>query len=265
VLLLKKQGIIPGLSVILAGDDPASNVYVGMKEKACAEIGMKSEVYRLPGNSAQGEVEALVDKLNHDSSVHGILVQLPLPKNLNTEAILHRVNPDKDVDGLHPYNMGLLMRGEGNPFIPGTPYGIMHLIRSTGIEILGKDAVIVGRSNLVGKPLGILLLREHATVTWCHTRTQDRASHTRRADILVVAVGQKGIVQGADIKPGAVVIDVGTNKINGKLIGDVDFESAKEVAAWITPVPGGVGPMTVAMLMKNCVKAARKGIRIGNV
>lgn len=252
---LKAAGITPGLAVVLVGNDPASRLYVNMKKKACAELGMYSEEHALPADISQKQLIDTVKKLNDDPRIHGILVQLPLPDHLDEDEVLETILPSKDVDGFHPTNVGRLMVGKPT-FIPCTPAGVIKLIESTGVEIRGKDAVVVGRSNIVGKPAAVLLLQEHASVTICHSRTKDLAAHCRNADILVVAVGRKEIITGDMIKPGAIVIDVGTNKVDGKLYGDVAFEEAKEVAGFITPVPGGVGPMTIAMLMANTVRAA---------
>jgi methylenetetrahydrofolate dehydrogenase (NADP+)/methenyltetrahydrofolate cyclohydrolase len=253
---LKKKGIDPKLDVILVGEDPASQIYVRNKEKACNSIGIESEVHKLPADTKEGKLISLVKKLNSDKTVHGILVQLPLPKHMSPEKALNTIDAGKDVDGLNVENMGMLIKGEGDPFIPCTPQGIMDLIASTGTEIKGKEAVVIGRSNIVGKPIAILLLKSHATVTICHSRTVDLASVAKKADILVAAIGKSKLVKKDWIKPGAVVIDVGMNRDQGKLCGDVDFWAAKEVAGHITPVPGGVGPMTIAMLLKNTLKAA---------
>ncbi|HHW12506.1 MAG TPA: bifunctional methylenetetrahydrofolate dehydrogenase/methenyltetrahydrofolate cyclohydrolase FolD [Firmicutes bacterium] len=252
---LAAAGIVPGLAVVLVGDDPASQIYVRNKEKSCQELGIKSEVYRLPATTTQEELETLIDRLNADPHVHGILVQLPLPAPLREKEITDRIKPEKDVDGFHPVNLGRLLRGE--PGIrPCTPAGIMELIKASRVEVKGRECVVVGRSNIVGKPVFHLLLQEHGTVTVCHSRTPDLVTVTRRADILVVAVGKAGLIDGTMVKPGAVVIDVGVNRLpSGKVVGDVDFSSAQEVAGAITPVPGGVGPMTIAMLMKNTVEA----------
>lgn len=249
-------GVVPGLAVVLVGDDPASQIYVGNKEKNCQELGIKSKVHRLPANTTQQDLNALINRLNTDPEVHGILVQLPLPVPLREEEVTYLIKPEKDVDGFHPVNLGHLLRGE-DALRPCTPAGIMELIKESGVEIKGRECVVVGRSNIVGKPVFHLLLQEHGTVTICHSRTPDLAAVTRRADILVVAVGKAGLVDGTMVKPGAVVIDVGMNRLeSGKLVGDVDFSSVSAVAGAITPVPGGVGPMTIAMLMKNTIKAA---------
>jgi methylenetetrahydrofolate dehydrogenase (NADP+)/methenyltetrahydrofolate cyclohydrolase len=243
---------------VLVGDDPASHIYVSNKEKACAEVGIISDAHKLPANTKESDLMNLVDKLNKDKTVHGILVQLPMPDHIVEENVINSISPAKDVDGLSISNMGLLVKGEGDPLIPCTPQGVMDLIHSTGIEVKGKHAVVVGRSNLVGKPAAILLLREHATVTQCHSRTVDLGFVTRQADILVAATGKPKMITADMIKPGAVVIDVGTVRTATGLSGDVDFEKAKDVAGFITPVPGGVGPMTIAMLLKNTLKAASK-------
>lgn len=252
---LKAKGICPGLAVILVGDDPASQIYVRNKEKGCEEVGIRSFSVRLPANTTQAELEDAICRLNNDHEVHGILVQLPLPKHLNEAKALELIKPEKDVDGFHIFNTGKLFNGlEG--VIACTPKGAMEMIKSTGLSISGKEAVVVGRSNIVGKPMAMLLLQESATVTVCHSRTPDIAAHTRRADILVVAVGKPGLITADMVKPGAVVIDVGINRVDGKVVGDVDFESVSQVAGYITPVPGGVGRMTIAMLLDNTVKAA---------
>ncbi len=256
VATLKQQGIQPGLAVIIVGDDPASRIYVNNKKKACEYIGIHSEEYALPAETTQEELLALVDKLNHKADIHGILCQLPLPKHLDEEAVIAAISPKKDVDAFHPVNVGKIMIGNFD-FLPCTPAGVMELIAEAGIEIAGKECVVVGRSNIVGKPQAMLLLHQHGTVTICHSRTKNLAEVCRRADILVAAVGVPELIKGDMIKPGAVVIDVGMNRLpDKKLVGDVDFEAAKEVAGAITPVPGGVGPMTIATLMKNTVRAA---------
>jgi len=258
VMNLKKKNIVPGLSVILVGDDPASQVYVRNKEKACKDLGIKSKTFRLPRETSQAEVINLIKDLNKDPEIHGILVQLPLPDHVDPDVVIEAIDPSKDVDGLHPVNMGRLIRGQ-QCLMPCTPHGCIIMIKRTGIDIKGKKAVVVGRSNIVGKPVSIMLLQENATVTVCHSKTVDLEKETREADILVVAVGKPKFIKGDMIKPGAVVIDVGINRLdNGKLAGDVDFESASKVAGWITPVPGGVGPMTITMLMHNTVEAAER-------
>lgn len=249
-------GKVPGLAVVLVGEDAASQVYVRTKERACAEVGIRSERHDLPAGTTSDRLMRLVDRLAHDADVHGILVQLPLPKGIDPEPILHAVPPFKDVDGFHPYNLGLLTES-GQGMIPCTAAGVMELIKSTGVPIEGKRAVVIGRSTIVGKPTSLLLLHENATVTMCHSRTTHLDEHVRQADIVVAAVGRPNFVKGDWIKPGAIVIDVGINRLgDGTLCGDVDFQAAKEVAGHITPVPGGVGPMTVAMLMKNTLQAA---------
>ncbi len=255
--LKAEKGITPGLHVILVGNDPASETYVNNKERACADVGMRGAVHRLPEATEQDTLIRLVAELNADKTVHGILVQLPLPKHLDALAVLAHISADKDVDGLHQISAGRLLTGyEG--FVPCTPRGIMRLIESTGVKIEGKEAVVIGRSNLVGKPVSLLLLNENATVTMCHSRTRDLAEVARRADILVAAIGKPGFVTGDMIKSGAVVIDVGTTRVDGKLKGDVNFGEAAEKAGYITPVPGGVGPMTIAMLLSNTLLAAQR-------
>lgn len=254
---LKENGVTPGLAVILVGDDPASKVYVNNKKKACAQVGIYSEEYLLPADTDEKTLLDLIAKLNADKNISGVLLQAPIPPHLDYRKISETISPDKDVDAFHPYNVGKIMIGDFD-FVPCTPAGVIELIKSTGTEIAGKNCVVIGRSNIVGKPQAMLLLKENGTVTVCHSKTKDIASFTRNADILVVAVGKAGFVNGDMIKPGAVVIDVGMNRnAEGKLCGDVDFASAEPVAAYITPVPGGVGPMTVTMLLKNTVKAAK--------
>jgi len=258
---LKEQtGIVPGLTVVLVGDDPASQVYVGRKAKACAEVGFLSREYRLPAETEEKKLLKIIKKLNKDDLVHGILVQLPLPKHISTETIIAAIDPCKDVDGFHPVNVGGLVTGTPL-FVPCTPRGIMELISRSGIELAGKEAVVVGRSNIVGKPMALLLLAQHATVTMCHSKTKDLASVTGRADVLVAAIGKPHMIKANMVKEGAVVIDVGVNRLeNGKLAGDVAFEEVAAKASFITPVPGGVGPMTIAMLMQNTLEAARRSI-----
>lgn len=258
--LVSAHGFAPGLTVVLVGEDPASQVYVRNKEKAAAAIGMNSRVIRLPASTSQEELLGLIAKLNADPTVHGILVQLPLPEHINEEAIVLAIDPDKDVDGFHPINVGRLHTGQRG-LIPCTPAGILVLLDRAGIELKGKNAVVVGRSNIVGKPAAMLLLSRHATVTICHSRTADLAAEVRRGDVVVAAVGKPRLIKGDWIKPGAAVIDVGTNRVDDKLVGDVDFESASQVAGYITPVPGGVGPMTIAMLMKNALAAAEATVQ----
>lgn len=254
---LKERGINPGLAVILVGEDPASKVYVSNKKKACEYIGINSFEYKLPAETTETELLELIDKLNKDNSVSGILCQLPVPKHINEEAIINAIDPKKDVDAFHPVNVGKIMTGNYD-FVPCTPAGVMELIKESGIDVAGKECVVVGRSNIVGKPMSMLLLHKNGTVTVCHSKTQNLREKTKSADILVAAVGIPNFITGDMIKPGAVVIDVGINRIAPKtLVGDVDFESAEPVAGAITPVPGGVGPMTIAMLMKNTLKAAQ--------
>ena len=254
---LKKKGVTPGLAVIIVGEDPASQVYVRNKEKACEECGFYSVKYALPENTTQEELNALVDELNNDDKINGILCQLPLPKHLDDKEVINRINPIKDVDAFHPVNVGAIMIGDYN-YLPCTPAGVMELIKSTGVEVSGKKAVVMGRSNIVGKPMAMLLLHADATVEIIHTKTPDDGAVTRTADILVVAVGKAKRVTADMVKEGAVVIDVGMNRDeNGKLCGDVDFENVKDKCSYITPVPGGVGPMTIAMLMKNTLTAAK--------
>lgn len=255
VAALKEQGITPGLTVIVVGDDPASAIYVRNKERACVKLGMNSQVLRFPVETTQEEILNTVRLLNQDDSVHGILVQLPLPRHIDEQAVLRAIDPDKDVDGFHAMNAGRLMNGEPG-FVACTPKGVMRLLEVSGVELDGKNAVVVGRSNIVGKPMALLLLQKNCTVTIAHSHTKDLTAVTRSADILVVAVGRAGFITGDMIKPGAAVMDVGINRVDGKVVGDVDFESAKEVASCITPVPGGVGAMTIAMLMENTVEAA---------
>lgn len=260
VAALKEQGITPGLTVIVVGDDPASAIYVRNKERACVKLGMNSQVLRFPAETTQEEILNTVRLLNQDDSVHGILVQLPLPRHIDEQAVLRAIDPDKDVDGFHAMNAGRLMNGELG-FVACTPKGVMRLLEVSGVELDGKNAVVVGRSNIVGKPMALLLLQKNCTVTIAHSHTKDLAAVTRSADILVVAVGRAGFITGDMIKPGAAVMDVGINRVDGKVVGDVDFESAKEVASCITPVPGGVGAMTIAMLMENTVEAAENYAR----
>jgi methylenetetrahydrofolate dehydrogenase (NADP+)/methenyltetrahydrofolate cyclohydrolase len=255
---LKARGTTPGLAVIIVGEDPASKVYVANKVKACAELGLHSEHLALPADTSEATLLAKIGALNKDPKIHGILVQLPVPKHIDSDKVLNAISPDKDVDGFHPVNVGALVTGNMR-FAPCTPYGSMVLLQKSGVAIEGKHAVVVGRSNIVGKPMALLLLQANATVTICTSKTVDLAKHTRDADILVVATGRPKMITGDMIKPGAAVIDVGINRLpDGKLCGDVDFDSAKEVAGWITPVPGGVGPMTITMLVANTVQAAER-------
>jgi len=254
---LKEEGITPGLAVILVGNDPASEIYVRNKGNGCAETGMYSRTLQMPEETTQEELEAAIKKLNADPAIHGILVQLPLPKHLDEQAALAKILPEKDVDGFHLINAGHMLTGtEG--VVACTPRGALYMIKSTGLNLNGLEAVVIGRSNIVGKPMAMLLMRENCTVTICHSRTKNLAEHTRRADILVAAVGKAGFVTADMVKPGAVVIDVGINRVDGKVKGDVDFEAVKEVAGWITPVPGGVGKMTITMLLANTVEAAER-------
>ncbi len=243
--------------MVIVGNDPASQVYVGRKEAMCQELGMHSEKFALPETTTQEELIALVEKLNKDEKIHGILVQLPLPKGLDEKAVINTIRPEKDVDAFHPSNVGKIMIGDYD-FVPCTPAGIMELIAESGVEVEGKTCVVVGRSNIVGKPMSMLLLHKNGTVTTCHSRTKNLAEVCRTADILVAAVGKDNFITADMVKPGAVVIDVGMNRLdNGKLVGDVDFENVEKIAGAITPVPGGVGPMTIAMLMKNTFTAAK--------
>jgi len=262
VVLLKEKGIVPGLAVILVGDNPASKVYVGQKEKGCLEAGFASFLHRMPETTSQEELLALIDKLNADKTVHGILVQLPLPRQIDPDTVLAAIRPEKDVDGFHPVNIGRLVAGLPASE-PCTPKGILRLLKSTGIPLAGKEAVVIGRSNIVGKPVALMLLAESATVTICHSKTADLAEHARRADILVAAIGKPRFVTADMVKEGAVVIDVGINRLEEGLVGDVDYEPVAEKASWITPVPGGVGPMTIAMLLENTLEQADKNEAIG--
>ena len=258
MLNLTEKGTKPGLAVVLVGNDSASQVYVKNKEKACEELMMYSEKYALPEETTEEELLALIEKLNADENIHGILVQLPLPKHLDDKTIINNILPEKDVDAFHPANVGRIMIGDFD-FVPCTPAGVMELIYESGVEIKGKECVVIGRSNIVGKPMAMLLLHEHGTVTICHSRTKDLKEVTKRADILVAAVGIPKFVTADMVKEGAVVIDVGMDRDeNGKLCGDVDFDSVEPKASAITPVPGGVGPMTISMLMKNTLTAAKR-------
>ena len=254
---LREKNVVPGLCVILVGSDPASQTYVANKEKACARLGIHSHTVRMGEETTQAELEAEIEKANHDESIHGILVQLPLPAHLDEHRALALIRPEKDVDGFHAVNMGRLARGE-DCVVACTPKGALHMLKAAGVPIAGKNAVVIGRSNIVGKPMALLLLQENATVTICHSRTEDLAEYTRRADILVAAVGKPRFVTADMVKEGAAVLDVGINRVDGKLCGDVDFETVKEKVGWISPVPGGVGKMTIAMLMENTVSAAEK-------
>ena len=252
-----KNGISPGLAVIMVGDNPASAVYVRNKHRACSEVGITSYQIELPTETTEDELLSKIDELNSDENVHGILVQLPLPKHIDEEKVINRISPDKDVDAFHPINVGKIMIGNYS-FLPCTPAGIMELLRHYNVDITGKKCVVVGRSNIVGKPMALLLLEKHGTVTVCHSRTRELSEITREADILVVAIGRAYFLTADMVKDGAVVIDVGINRLpDGKLAGDVDFEPVAERASLITPVPGGVGPMTITMLLKNTLTAAK--------
>jgi len=269
--LQQTQGIQPGLAVILVGDDPASKIYVSSKGRTCKELGFHSVTIEMPADSTQEQVAAEIDRLNHDPAIHGILLQIPVPEHLDDDALIHSISPDKDVDGLHPVNAGRLALGVPG-FVPCTPRGVIELLMRTGNDPRGKKAVVVGRSNLVGRPLAQLLSLKRpggdATVCICHSRTVDLGAETRQADILIAATGSAGMIRGDMVKPGAVVIDVGTSRVADatkksgyRLAGDVDFDSVKEVAGWLTPVPGGVGPMTIAMLMSNTLWAAERTVQ----
>ena len=269
IAALKKKGVTPGLAVVLVGDNPASQVYVRMKGKACEEAGLYHETVKLPKDTSEADLMGLLERLNANPKIHGILVQLPLPKQIDTNRALHRIDPRKDVDGFHPENVGKVAVGDPTGFRPATPYGVQQLLLRSGVETKGTHAVIVGRSNIVGRPMAALLLQDgpggNATVTVCHSRTRNIEQHTSQADILIVAIGKPEFVTRSMVKPGAVVIDVGVNRVDDpsrkqgyRLVGDVHFEEAKQVASAITPVPGGVGPMTITMLLYNTVQAARQ-------
>jgi methylenetetrahydrofolate dehydrogenase (NADP+)/methenyltetrahydrofolate cyclohydrolase len=269
VAVLRERGIVPGLTVVLVGEDPASAVYVGAKEKASREAGMAGETIRLAASTTQAQLLALVEQLNEDNQVHGILVQMPLPKQIDPDTVIRHIRPDKDVDGFHPVNVGKLLIGHTDGFAPCTPAGVQRMLVEYGVETTGAEVVIIGRSTIVGKPMAALMVQSgpgaDATVTVCHSRTRDLASHTRRADILIVAAGRARMVTAEMVKPGAVVIDVGMNRIadtttksGTRLVGDVDFNGVRQIASLITPVPGGVGPMTIAMLLRNTVRAAQR-------
>ena len=257
VAALKARGVQPGLAVVLVGEDPASQIYVRNKERACQELSLHSETIRLSADTTQAALEAQIDRLNADPRIHGILVQLPLPAGLDEEAALARILPEKDVDGFHAVNAGKLMTG-ADGVIPCTPKGILYMLKASGVPLAGKEAVVIGRSNIVGKPVAMLLLRENCTVTICHSRTENLPAVTRRGDILIAAVGKAGFVTADMVKPGAAVVDVGINRVDGKVVGDVDFAAVSQVAGWISPVPGGVGKMTIGMLMENTIAAAEK-------
>jgi methylenetetrahydrofolate dehydrogenase (NADP+)/methenyltetrahydrofolate cyclohydrolase len=269
VTALREKGIVPGLTVVLVGEDPASAVYVGAKEKASREAGMAGETIRLAATTTQAQLLALVEQLNQDDQVHGILVQMPLPKQIDPDTVIRHIRPDKDVDGFHPVNVGKLLIGHTDGFAPCTPSGVQRMLIEYGVETKGAEVVVIGRSTIVGKPMAALMMQSgpgaDATVTVCHSRTRDLSSHTRRADILIVAAGRARMVTAEMVKPGAVVIDVGMNRIadattksGTRLVGDVDFDGVRQVARLITPVPGGVGPMTIAMLLRNTVRAAQR-------
>ncbi len=259
--LKEKSGVTPGLAVVLVGDDPASAVYVRNKHRACDEVGMYSEVITMPADTTEEALLSRLADLNNDPKIHGILVQLPLPEHISEEKVIAAIDPAKDVDAFHESNVGKIMLGNYD-FLPCTPAGVMELLHYYNISVAGKDCVVVGRSNIVGKPQALLLLAENGTVTVCHSRTKDLAEKTRAADILVVAIGKPNFITADMVKPGAVVIDVGINRLpNGKLCGDVDFEGVEPIAETITPVPGGVGPMTITVLLKNALKAAEKSLK----
>jgi methylenetetrahydrofolate dehydrogenase (NADP+) / methenyltetrahydrofolate cyclohydrolase len=271
IAALKKKGVTPGLAVVLVGDNPASQVYVRMKGKACDEAGLYHETIKLPKETSEADLMSLLERLNANPKIHGILVQLPLPKQIDTNRALHRIDPRKDVDGFHPENVGKVAAGDPTGFRPATPYGVQQLLIRSGVETKGAHAVVVGRSNIVGRPMAALLLQDgpggNATVTVCHSRTRHIEQHTRQADILIIAIGKPEFVSGDMIKPGAVVIDVGVNRVDDpskkqgyRLVGDVKFQEAKQVASAVTPVPGGVGPMTITMLLYNTVQAARQWV-----
>lgn len=257
---LKEKGVVPGLAVVLVGDDPASRVYVSMKEKACAATGIFSDEHKLSAETSEKELLALIEKLNADKRIDGILVQLPLPDHIDESKVLEAISPSKDVDGFHPYNVGRLVTG--NPlFQPCTPYGVMKMLEKTGVDLTGKEVVVVGRSNIVGKPVALMCLAQHATVTLCHSRTADLKEKVRQADVVIAAVGRPEMIKGDWLKAGAVVIDVGVNRVGEKkLVGDVEFAAACERASAITPVPGGVGPMTITMLLYNTLESAKRRV-----
>ena len=259
--LVGQTGVRPGLAVVLVGDDPASAVYVRNKKKACDAAGLYVDDHALPATTTQEELLKLIDQLNNDPKIHGILVQLPLPSQINSQTVLNSVSPDKDADGFHPYNIGRLVAGDP-VFVPCTPKGVIRMIESAGQSIKGKRAVVLGRSNIVGKPVAMLLMHQHATVTICHSRTADLPGMCKEADILVAAIGKAQFVKSDMVKTGATVIDVGINRLDdGRLVGDVDFESVKKVAGWLSPVPGGVGPMTIAMLLANTLEGAKRVVK----
>jgi methylenetetrahydrofolate dehydrogenase (NADP+)/methenyltetrahydrofolate cyclohydrolase len=260
ILDLQAKGVTPGLAVVLVGDDPASQVYVRNKARSCEQLGMYSEVHRLAADTTQTQLLELIDQLNQQANIHGILVQLPLPSHISEKLVIEAINVNKDVDGFHPQNVGRLVIGE-DCYLPCTPAGVIELLKHSNVSIAGKHAVVVGRSNIVGKPVSFLLLQEHATVTICHSKTSNLTEVIRSADIVVAAVGRAQMITSKHVRPGAVVIDVGINRLaDGRLVGDVDFDDVEKIASAITPVPGGVGPMTITMLLKNTVEAARKSI-----
>ncbi len=257
----REHGYVPGLTVIIVGENPASQVYVRNKKRACLDVGMNSEVIEMPQTTAESELLECIERLNNDDSVHGILVQLPLPSHINEEAVINSIAPEKDVDAFHPINVGKVMTGNFS-FVPCTPAGVMEMLKFKNIDIAGKHCVIIGRSNIVGKPQAMLMLKENATVTVCHSKTKDLPSITKQADILVAAVGRANFVKEDMVKEGAVVVDVGINRLpDGKLCGDVDFEAVEPIASYITPVPGGVGPMTITMLLRNTLTAAKNSAK----
>jgi methylenetetrahydrofolate dehydrogenase (NADP+)/methenyltetrahydrofolate cyclohydrolase len=263
VAKLGAQGVTPGLAVVLVGEDPASKVYVSMKEKACKDVGIFSDEYKLPAETSETDLLLLIDKLNNDPKIHGILVQLPLPKQIDTEKVLEAISPEKDADGFHPYNVGRLVIGKPL-FQPCTPYGVMVMLKEAGVELAGKEVVVVGRSNIVGKPVAFMCLQQNATVTLCHSKTRDLAAKVGMADVVIAAVGQPEMIKGDWIKEGAVVIDVGVNRVGEKkLVGDVEYIKASERASAITPVPGGVGPMTITMLLHNTLESAKRTVTGG--
>ena len=257
VAQLTERGRTPGLAVILVGNDPASEIYVRNKQRACENVGIHSQTIKIPEETSQEELLGQIRALNADPQIHGILVQLPLPRHLNEREALEAILPEKDVDGFHPVNAGKLLSGQ-QTVVPCTPKGIMRMIAASGLSLTGKEAVVVGRSNIVGKPMALLLLQAGCTVTVCHSKTVDLPAHTRRADVLVAAVGKPGLITADMVKPGAIVVDVGINRVDGKVVGDAATEEVGRVAGWLTPVPGGVGPMTIAMLLENTVEAAER-------
>jgi methylenetetrahydrofolate dehydrogenase (NADP+)/methenyltetrahydrofolate cyclohydrolase len=261
VEIIEKKGVVPGLAVILVGDDPASHTYVSMKEKACKRVGFYSIVHKMPDTITQDEIIETIKMMNENPRIDGILVQLPLPKHIDTTKILEVIDPKKDVDGFHPYNMGRMVEGLDS-FAPCTPLGVMEMFKEYDIKLEGKDVCVVGASNIVGKPMAALLLNQNATVTTTHIYTKDLKSHTKNADIVIVGVGVPNLIKADMVKDGAIVIDIGINKLeNGKLVGDVDFEEVSKKCSYITPVPGGVGPMTIAMLLQNTLKAAKRRVK----